>query len=214
MQAGPLAWLEGFASEHAWAFAPWVYLGSYGLSALELVAVLLALGCVVFNVLENSWGWPLAIVSSLLYGVFFAHHGLFGDASVQVYFAVLSLWAWWQWLFGKRDSGLLIRPAFASPAVRIGSVLAWLALWPAMAWVLMHYTPSEWPWFDAALTAGSVIGQILLGRKLMENWLIWMAVNIGSVILFGIKGLWLTCGLYGVFLVLAVLGWKRWRASV
>jgi nicotinamide mononucleotide transporter len=69
-------------------------------------------------------------------------------------------------------------------------------------------------WWDALPTALSLVGQVLLGRKYLENWLIWMAVNVISVGLFAHKGLWLTCVLYALFTALSVWGWRAWRQSL
>ena len=83
--------------------------------------------------------------------------------------------------------------------------------WPALALFLDHRTDSDVPWFDAFPTAASVVGQWLLGRKYVENWGVWLLVNVVSVALFAYKGLWLTVLLYAVFAVLSVAGWRAWR---
>ncbi len=83
--------------------------------------------------------------------------------------------------------------------------------WPALAWLLSSRTDSDVPWFDAFPTAGSLIGQWLLGRKYVENWLAWLIVNLVSVALFVHKGLWLTVLLYAIFIVLSVVGWAAWK---
>ena len=92
--------------------------------------------------------------------------------------------------------------------------LALALLWPALALALIHYTDSDVPWWDALPTALSLIGQALLGRKLLENWLVWLLVNVVSVGLFAHKGLWLTCLLYLIFVAMSVLGWRAWRARL
>ena len=80
-----------------------------------------------------------------------------------------------------------------------------------LAWALMRWTDSNVPWLDALPTVASITGQVLLGRKRVENWLVWLGVNIFSVGLFAYKGLWLTVLLYGIFAVLSVVGWREWR---
>jgi nicotinamide mononucleotide transporter len=70
------------------------------------------------------------------------------------------------------------------------------------------------PYLDALPTAGSVAGQFLLGRKLIENWLVWLAVNLFSIGLFAVKGLWLTALLYALFALLSIAGWRAWRARL
>ena len=91
-------------------------------------------------------------------------------------------------------------------------LLAVLALaWPATGWFLLTHTDTDVPWWDAFPTAASVIGQWLLGRKYIENWLAWIVVNVVSVGLFAYKGLWLTVILYTVFIAMSVVGWRAWR---
>jgi nicotinamide mononucleotide transporter len=69
------------------------------------------------------------------------------------------------------------------------------------------------PYLDALPTVGSLAGQALLGRKLIENWPVWLAVNVLSLGLFALKGLWLTVLLYVIFAVLSLAGWRAWRRS-
>ncbi len=82
--------------------------------------------------------------------------------------------------------------------------------WPATGLFLRHTTDTDVPWWDAFPTAGSVIGQWLLGRKHVETWAVWIVVNVVSVALFAYKGLWLTVLLYAVFIALSWQGWRAW----
>ncbi|HSC01631.1 MAG TPA: nicotinamide riboside transporter PnuC, partial [Burkholderiaceae bacterium] len=181
---------------------------------LELVAVVLSLAMVWCNLRVNVTGWPLAIAASALYGVLFAASRLYGEAALQLLFIVVAFWGWWQWLRGRGGDGTALRVHRMS-----GKQVAWvggltLAAWPLLGALLQHHTDSDVPYLDALPTAGSVAGQFLLGRKLIENWLVWLAVNVFSVGLFALKGLWLTAALYALFAVLSVAGWRAWRARL
>ena len=77
--------------------------------------------------------------------------------------------------------------------------------------MLARFTDSDVPFFDALPTVGSLTGQLLLARKAIENWPVWLAVNLVSVALFATKGLWLTVLLYALFALLSVIGWRAWR---
>ena len=88
---------------------------------------------------------------------------------------------------------------------------ATLAAWPLLGAVLDRWTDSDVPYLDALPTVGSIAGQVLLGRKLLENWAVWVGVNVVSVALFATKGLWLTVVLYALFALLSVAGWRLWR---
>lgn len=186
-------------------------LGGSPVSWLELVAVVLSLAMVGFNIREIHWGWPLAIVASLLYGLLFWRSRLYGEAWLQVAFAVVALWGWAQWLRGSGRDGAPLRVHRLTARGWAASLLAFALAWPALGWVLRTFTDTDVPWWDAFPTALSLVGQFLLGRKLLENWLAWIAVNAVSVALFAYKGLWLTAGLYLVFIALSVVGWRAWR---
>jgi nicotinamide mononucleotide transporter len=180
-------------------------------SPLEIVAVLLALAMVACNIREIHWGWPLAIASSLLYLVIFWESRLYGDASLQVFFAVVALWGWYQWLRGRRGDGSALHVARLTRGGWVATVAACALLWPVTGWFLKTYTDTDVPWWDAFPTASSLVGQYLLGRKFIENWIVWVAVNVVSIALFAYKGLWLTSGLYAVFIVMSYAGWREWK---
>ncbi|MEN9315740.1 MAG: hypothetical protein RIS35_2133 [Pseudomonadota bacterium] len=182
---------------------------------LELVAFVLTVGCVVCNLRELHWGWPLSIASSLLYGWLFADSRLYGEAALQAFFAGISAWGWRQWLRGgSGDAASGPGPLRISRIGPRGVALA-LGTWAAGALVLGlgldHLTDSDVPWFDAVPTAGSVLGQWMLARKHLENWGVWIAVNLLSVALFAWKALWLTALLYLLLALLAMAGLAGWR---
>jgi nicotinamide mononucleotide transporter len=178
---------------------------------LEIVAFVLAIAMVVLNMRVNPIAWPLAIVSSLLYLLLFWHSGLYGEAALQVVFAAVGFWGWWQWLRGTQDGGAPLVVRSLGRRGRGIALLLFAIMWPVLALLLDHGTDSEVPWWDAFPTAGSLLGQWLLGRKYIENWPAWVVVNIVSVVLFAIKGLWLTVLLYALFVALSFAGWRAWQ---
>ncbi|KQP22598.1 nicotinamide riboside transporter PnuC [Pseudorhodoferax sp. Leaf267] len=194
-----------------WLLSPAFTLWGADTSWLELVAVVLALAMVGFNIRERHWGWPLAIVSSLLYFGLFSRSRLYGDAALQIFFALVAFWGWVKWLRGRRPDGTVLRVTRLSARGAWAVVAACAVLWPAVALFLQRFTDTDVPWWDAFPTAVSLVGQYLLGRKYIENWLAWLAVNTVSVGLFAYKGLWLTTGLYALFIVLSFVGWQAWK---
>ena len=184
------------------------------MSATELIGFILGVMMVLCSIRELHWSWPLAILSSLLYFFVFKDSLLYGEAGLQIVFAALALWGWWQWLRKGAD---------AQPALVIQrlSTRGWLwlvlvsgLLWPTLALLLQHFTDSDVAWWDALPTALSLVGQALLGRKYIENWLVWLVVNTISVALFAHKELWLTCVLYALFTLMSVWGWRAWQTSM
>jgi nicotinamide mononucleotide transporter len=200
-------WMAALRPMFAAAFTAW---GS-PVTWLEIVAVVIALLMVGCNMRVNPLAWPLAITSSALYGLLFLDSRLYGEAGLQVFFIVMAGWGWWQWLRGRGDDGSALQVRHLGHAGRWRVLLAMALAWPALGLLLATATDSDVPWWDAFPTAGSVIGQWLLARKYVENWLAWGVVNVVSVLLFAYKGLWLTVLLYGLFVVLSVLGWRVWQ---
>ena len=178
---------------------------------LELIAFVLALANIACNVFEIHWGWPLTIVASVLYVWLFYASKLYGEAAVNAFFAVAAVWGWWQWLRGHRtQSGAPLTIARLDRRGIVTSAVSWGILWIACALLLRAITDSDVPWADGFVTAGSVLGTVLLGRKFIENWPLWLMVNAASIALFVYKGLHLTVVLYVIFFLLAIWGWIGW----
>ncbi|MDP9044737.1 MAG: nicotinamide riboside transporter PnuC [Pseudomonadota bacterium] len=195
----------------ALALAPAFSLGGAAATWLELVAVVLTLVMVVLNMRVHPGAWPLAALSSLLYVALFWDSRLYGDASLQVFFALLALWGWWQWLRGTTPQGAPLRVRRLPARARWWLLGALAAGWAALGLFLRRYTNTDVPWWDAFPTAASVIGQYLLGRKYIENWPTWIVTNLVGVGLFAYKGLWLTVLLYALLAAMAVAGWRAWH---
>ena len=181
---------------------------------LEGLAFILALAMVGCNIREIHWGWPLAAVSSALYFALFWRSRLYGDAALQIFFVALSVWGWFQWLRGHRGDGSALTVSRLTRRGLLRTVAACALLWPAIGLFLKAWTDTDVPWWDAFPTAASVVGQFLLGRKFIENWAVWIVVNVVSVGLFAYKGLWLTVLLYTLFIALSVAGWRAWQRKL
>ncbi len=181
---------------------------------LELVAVAVSLAMVLANMRVNPLGWPLAIISSMMYALLFADFKLYGEAGLQFVFISVAFWGWWQWLRGRGSDGQALRLHRLTTRQRWAAAAATLAAWPLLGALLARATDSDVPYLDALPTVGSVAGQLLLARKLVENWAVWVLVNLFSVGLFVYKALWLTALLYALFALLSVLGWRAWQARL
>lgn len=183
-------------------------------TALEVAAFAASLAMVAANMRVHPVAWPLAIAASLAYALLFADSRLYGEASLQLFFVAVSLWGWQQWLRGRGRDGQPLHVHRLTTGQRLGVAAATLAAWPLLGLLLARITDSDVPFFDALPTVGSIAGQLLLARKVLENWAVWLAVNVVSVALFAGKGLWLTALLYALFAGLSVAGWRAWQRQV
>ncbi len=181
----------------------------FATSPLELVSFVLAVLTVLLNIRQNHWAWLFAIVSSATYGVVFFDARLYGDAGLQVVFIIVSVWGWHSWLHGgARNQALHVTRL--DRAGWIASLFGWVAGFALLAAFLKGFTDTDVPYVDGFLTAGSLVGQLLLSRKKVENWYAWIAVDILYVGLYLYKDLVLTAILYALFVVMAVIGLRAW----
>jgi nicotinamide mononucleotide transporter len=178
---------------------------------LELLSFVLSVLTVWLNIRQNHWAWLFAILSSALYGVVFFGARLYGDMALQGVFMAVSFWGWYQWLHGNEGASLAV--STLSVRGRVQSGVAWLLGFCVLAWFLRSFTDTDVPNADAFLTAGSLVGQALLSRKKIENWHVWVIVDVLYVALYLHKGLMLTAVLYGMFVGMAIAGLLAWRGS-
>lgn len=182
------------------------------MSGLELFAAALGVIAVWLTVKQNPWCWPIGLVMVLLYSWIFFEVKLYSDMLLQVVYAALQLYGWWQWTrfgettHGREVSRLDTRSVAMSLAIgAIGSLL----LGAAMA----NWTDAAQPWLDAALTGFSLVAQVWMAQKRVQCWPLWIALDVIFVGLFIYKDLYLTAALYGLFTVIALQGWREWRAD-
>ncbi len=180
---------------------------------LELISFVLSVATVALDIRQVHWAWLFAIVSSATYAVVFFHSRLYGDMGLQFVFIGTAVWGWHQWLRGgKMHHGLSV--STLSSSGRIGCLVAWLAGFLLLSFFLRTYTDTDVPYIDAFLTAGSLVGQILLARKKVENWHVWIVVDALYVGLYLYKQLTLTAILYALFILLAWIGLRTWRRAL
>ena len=183
------------------------------MSGLELFAAALGVIAVWLTVKQNPWCWPIGLVMVLLYSWVFFEVKLYSDMLLQIIYAALQLYGWWQWTRGgEARQGRRVSQLEASTialSLALGAVGS-LALGAAMA----HWTDAAQPWLDAALTGFSLVAQLWMAQKRVQCWPLWLVLDVIFVGLFIYKGMYLTAGLYGLFAVIAIQGWREWRADL
>ena len=183
------------------------------MSSLELVAALFGAVSVYLSVRQNIWSWPTAIVNVGLYALVFFQAKLYADMGLQVVYAVLSVYGWYEWLYGGENRTTL---RVTRTGARVGALLALIALTGAalLGVALRGATDATLPLMDSFLSSTSLVAQWMMTRKKLENWLVWIGVDVLYVGMFIYKHLYITAGLYTVFLALAVRGFIDWRRSM
>ena len=186
--------------------------GMFGTRAVEIVAALCGLINVVLIVRRSMWNYPFGLVMVTLYGWIFYDYKLYSDALLQVFFFVIQVFGVWWWWQGREPSGrIAVRPVGgrATAGWAMVAAVGTLALGGSMA----RWTDASLPFWDAATTVLSIIAQTLMARRILESWLVWIAVDVLAIGIYMVKGLTPTAALYAVFLGLAISGWYQLRAS-
>ncbi|MGW4293373.1 nicotinamide riboside transporter PnuC [Micromonospora chersina] len=162
---------------------------------------------------QHIANWPIGIANVLLLMLLFWTAGLYADAGLQVVYVLLGLYGWWHWLFGgERRSRLTVARTSRREwwALGVAGVVLTVGLWA----LLDRATDSTVPLADALTTALSLLATYGQTRKLVESWWLWIVADLVYIPLYAYKGLWLTGGLYLVFLALCVVGLREWRADL
>ena len=185
----------------------------FGMTPLEIVAVIVSAVGIWLTTRRSLLSWPIIIVSCILYGELFRESALYSDMLLQAVFAVCAVYGWWHWLRGVRAEGS-VTVLSLSWRGWAGGLAAGTAGSLLLGWFMAHYTNASLPWLDSALTAFSLVGQWWQARKYLANWTLWIAVDVIYIGEYVYKHLNLTAGLYGFFVILAIVGLRDWRRSM
>jgi nicotinamide mononucleotide transporter len=178
-------------------------------SLLETSGVITGILCVYLAAKNNIWNWPIAIISVLIYIFIFFEAKLYADTGLQVYFLVMNFYGWYFW--SQKEKHQKVPVSSISFKEIILSVSAIVVFTAGLGYFLYMGTDASFPFIDSFCTACSLIAQIFLARKVLENWLIWIFVDIIYVGVYLSKDLHLTAGMYTLYIVIAAIGYRDWR---
>lgn len=179
----------------------------------EWIAAALGAANVALVVRRSVWNYPFALAMVTLYFFVFRDAKLYSDALLQIFFLIINLYGWREWLRARRTAGevavgtLSGRDRFWWAAATILASLAW-------GWAMTRFTDAAAPIPDALVAGLSVSAQILLARRKLENWILWILADLIAIPLYFSRGLYPTAGLYFLFLGLATAGFIAWRAAL
>ena len=184
------------------------------MNGIEAIAAALGVVNVLLVVRRSLWNYPFGLAMVALYFFVFFDARLYSDALLQIFFFVVQLYGWWAWARADRadDRHIVIeRLSSRLRALWAGGVVAVAAAWGT---AMVNLTDAAAPYLDGSIAIASVAAQILQSRRKVECWWLWIAVDIAAIPLFLSRGLTITAALYGIFLVLALLGLREWQRKV
>ena len=183
------------------------------MSSLEIVAAVFGVVSVFLSVRQNIWSWPTAIVNVGLYIFVFYDSKLYADTGLQVVYVFLNAYGWYHWLYGGKNRTELpvTRTKVRLAAVLTGLVVSGTVL---IGTLLARNTDAALPYLDALTTSTSLVAQWMMTRKLLENWAVWVAVDVVYIGMYINKSLYVTAVLYFIFLVLSAMGYMQWKRTL
>lgn len=182
------------------------------MSALEWLAAALGVINIVLLVRRSVWNFAFGMAMVALYVAVFREARLYGEAALQVFFFFAQGWGWWLWVrAGGGESRVPVR--WLDGISRAVWLMATAALSLNLGWVMHRFTDAALPYADSAITGASIAAQLLLAFRRVENWVLWIVIDLASIAVYLTKGLYPTAGLYALFLMLSVQGLREWIAA-
>lgn len=179
----------------------------------EVLAVILAVIYLVLAIRQNIWCWAAAAISTLLYLYIMFEARLYMESVLQVFYLAMAGYGWHQWRQGGADGSSL---AVSTWPVRrhVLAVSAVLILVFVSGELLTRYSNAALPFLDSLTTWGAVVATFMVTRKILENWIYWFVIDAVSIVLYLNRELYFTAVLFTAYLVMIVIGYRSWRASM
>ena len=181
----------------------------FSINILDIVTTVLGLAYILLEYRASVWMWAVGFAMQVLGIVLYCQKGLYADCGMEFYYLAMTLYGWWRWVHGGVARKTLpirhfpLRQAFLSAGVA-------LVLWAFIYWLLVTYTDSTVPLADSFTTALSIVGIWALARKYLEQWLLWIVVDVVTSALYFYKDIPFKASLYALYVVIAVLGYRKW----
>lgn len=183
-------------------------------TALEYIAVFAGIVSVWFSRLENIWVYPTGLISTIIYIYLSANRHLYGEASVNLYYTIMSIYGWYLWLKKNDNKDYVVTIKYSSGREWLQHLLFfavfYIIIYFSLTWLKQSFGKDAIPWADAFASATAYTGMWLMARKKVESWYWWIATNIASVPLYFVKQYVFSSVFYVILLIMAWFGLVEW----
>lgn len=180
------------------------------MSPWEVAAVVLALLYLVLAIQERVACWIAAILSTSIYMVLMFQVGLYMESALQLFYIAMAVYGWYSWTHGNGPGHQLAISSWPLKRHIVPLSLIFI-LTLVSGYLLSTFTAAAMPYLDSFTTWGAIVSTWMVARKIIQNWHYWFIIDSVSVYLYINRGLWLTAGLFMLYLVLIVVGYRTWR---
>lgn len=182
---------------------------------LEIIGTVVGLIYLWLEYHASIYLWVASVVMPLIYIFVYHDAGLYADMGISIYYVLASIYGFvcWKWVSSKKDKSSAVQLKISNMPVSLVlplSVIS-LLLTGAIAYILISFTDSDVPWWDSLTTSLSVVAMWQMARKYIEQWWVWIVVDVISSGLYIYKELYFTAGLYALYAVIAYFGYKKWK---
>ena len=179
---------------------------------LEIIGTIVGLAYLWLEYRASIYLWIASIIMPAINIFVYYEAGLYADFGINVYYLGAAIYGWCAWKYGQNSREVKELPITQMPKRNWAKAfLVFLLSFLAIAWLLINFTDSDVPWWDAFTTALSDIGMWMLARKYLEQWWVWIVVDVVCVGLYIYKGLHFTAALYALYAIIAIFGWINWK---
>ena len=177
---------------------------------LDITTTLLGLLYILFEYRASVWLWFVGFLMQALGIVLYYQKGLYADCGMEFYYLSMNVYGYWKWIHGSAEKKELPITRFPRKLIIPWLVLI-LAVWGIIYWLLITFTNSNVPAADSFTTALSIVGIWALAHKYLEQWFIWIAVDVVTCVLYFYKDIPFKAGLYALYVIIAIFGYKKWK---
>ena len=182
---------------------------------LQIVGACLGILYLILEYKANVWLWVVGMIMPIIHGILYFKSGLYADFGMEVYYVLAGVWGLTQWQKHRVETTHASSSISNTPKrLYLPIVLSIIALHGLIYLILVNFTDSTVPFFDALTTALSIVAMWMLSRKYTEQWLVWLLTDLITVGLYSYKTLYVTAVLYMVYSIMAVIGYRKWRDEV
>jgi nicotinamide mononucleotide transporter len=185
------------------------------LRLIDIIGLVLGLLYLWLEYRANIWLWAVGIIMPIVNSYLLFAKGLYADFGMEFYYVVIAIYGYYCWRWGnKTDKGTELPITHYKSRHVVASIMTGLVLWGGIYWFLKYHTNSTVPILDSFTTSLSAVAMWALARKYLEQWLLWLVVDAVSCGLYIYKGIPFRACLYGLYTVIAVLGYLKWKKMV
>ena len=177
---------------------------------LDITTTILGLLYILFEYRASVWLWFVGFLMQTLGIVLYYQKGLYADCGMEFYYLSMTVYGYWKWVHGSSEKKELPITKFPRKLIIPWCALM-LALWGIIYWLLVTFTNSNVPMADSFTTALSIVGIWALAHKYLEQWFIWIAVDVVTCILYFYKDIPFKGGLYALYVIIAIFGYRKWK---